>query len=98
MTEITTFVIEAVGWLGAMLVLGAYILLVLERVDSRSPRYQWMNVIGSAGFIVNSGWNGAIPSATLNTIWLGMGLYALAKIRRGGARGEESGASGRSPS
>lgn len=82
MPDVTTLVIETIGWIGAVLVLGAYILLVLEKVDSRSPLYQWMNVVGSAGFIVNSGWNGAIPSATLNTIWLAMGLYALAKLRR----------------
>jgi len=28
---------------------------------------------------VNSGVNGAIPSAVLNVVWLGIGLYAMAK-------------------
>jgi hypothetical protein len=41
-----------------------------------------MNVLGSAGFIVNSGWNGAYPSAAMNLIWIGIGLYALRQRRR----------------
>jgi hypothetical protein len=39
-----------------------------------------MNVFGAAGFIVNSGWNGAIPSAALNIIWMGIGVVALWRI------------------
>jgi hypothetical protein len=32
----------------------------------------------------NSAWNGAIPSAVVNLIWIGIGVYALA-VRRGAA-------------
>jgi hypothetical protein len=39
-----------------------------------------MNVVGALGFIVNSGWNGAIPSAALNVVWAGIGLAAIAGI------------------
>jgi len=31
---------------------------------------------------VNSGWNGARPSAAMNVIWIGIGLYALRRGRR----------------
>jgi hypothetical protein len=41
-----------------------------------------MNVVGAACFIVNSGYNGAIPSATLNIVWAGIGLYTLWRIAR----------------
>src|SRR3546814_6486015 len=46
----------------------SYILLSLGKLDGRSYLYQWMNVIGAGGFIVNSGYNGAIPSAVLNIV------------------------------
>jgi hypothetical protein len=72
--------IEIIGWIGAVLILGAYVLLSLDRIQSKSRTYQWMNVVGAAGFIVNSGWNGAIPSAVLNVVWLFIGLYALWKL------------------
>lgn len=74
--------IEIVGWAGAALILGAYVLLTLEKIEARSTAYQGMNVVGAAGFIVNGWANGALPSATLNVIWMGIGLYALWQMRR----------------
>jgi hypothetical protein len=41
-----------------------------------------MNIIGAIGFVVNSGWNGAYPSAALNVVWIGIGGYALMQRRR----------------
>jgi hypothetical protein len=41
-----------------------------------------MNVFGAAGFVVNSGWYGALPSAAMNVIWMGIGLYALRQLRQ----------------
>jgi len=76
------FVIEAVGWIGAALVLIAYALLSSGRLTGRSAAYQLMNVIGAAGFVVNSGWNGALPSAALNVVWMGIGVAALVRERK----------------
>jgi hypothetical protein len=72
--------IEAIGWAAALLILAAYALLSAGKLTARDRSYQWMNVVGAAGFILNSGWNGAIPSAALNVIWAGIGLAALWKI------------------
>ena len=73
-------VIEACGWLGALLILGSYILVSLGRLSGQSRTFQWLNVIGAAGFIVNSGWHGAIPSTALNVVWMGVGLATLWRI------------------
>ncbi len=45
--------------------------------SSLSKTYQWLNVLCGAGFVVNSGWNGAYPSASINLIWMGIGIYGL---------------------
>lgn len=74
--------IEAAGWIGAALILGSYILVSLGRLEGRSRAFQWMNVVGAAGFVVNSGWHGAIPSTALNVVWLGVGLATLWTLRR----------------
>jgi hypothetical protein len=74
--------IEIIGWAAALAILAAYALLTAGRFTADSPAYQWLNVLGAAGFIVNSGWNGAIPSAALNVIWAGIGLTALWRIAR----------------
>lgn len=73
--------IEIAGWAGALLILAAYILVSLGRIAARSALFQWMNVIGAVGFIINSGANGAIPSVALNVIWVGIGLFTLWKLR-----------------
>ncbi|MDK2760065.1 MAG: hypothetical protein KYX64_01745 [Sphingopyxis sp.] len=74
--------IEVVGWAAAVIILAAYILLSLGKLDGRSYVYQWMNVIGAGGFVINSGYNGALPSAVLNVIWAGMGIFTLAVVWR----------------
>lgn len=75
-------IVETIGWSGMLLILAAYVLLSTGKLDGRSRAYQWMNVVGAACFIVNSGYNGAIPSATLNVAWAGIGLYTLWRVRR----------------
>ena len=72
--------VEVVGWLGASLILGAYLLLSLGKVTGHSLLYQSMNVVGAAGFIVNGWWHGAVPSAVLNVIWMLIGLFASIRI------------------
>ena len=77
--------VEAAGWLGAALILGSYLLLSSGRLEGRSRTYQAMNVVGAAGFIINSGAHGAIPSTVLNVIWAIIGLATLWQVR-GAAR------------
>jgi hypothetical protein len=73
---------EIVGWIGAVLILLGYALLTAGKLGPKSIAYQAMNVVGALGFIVNSGWNGAIPSAALNVVWAGIGLAAIFGIVR----------------
>ena len=75
-------IVEIIGWAAAVLILVAYILLSLGRIEAKSVAYQGMNIVGAAGFIVNSGYNGAIPSAVLNIVWMGIGMFALTRILR----------------
>jgi hypothetical protein len=39
-----------------------------------------MNLAGAAGFIVNGLWHGAMPSATLNIVWMLIATAALVRI------------------
>ena len=75
-----SILMEVVGWIGAVLILAGYGLLSAGKLDARSPAYQWLNIVGAAGFIANSSWNGAWPSAALNVVWVGIGVAALLRI------------------
>ena len=76
------FAIEVIGWVGAALILGAYALLSAGRLRAESLTYHLMNILGAAGFVINSGYNGALPSAVMNVIWIGIGTYALYQMRQ----------------
>ena len=68
--------------MGALLILGAYGLMTAGRLQARSALYQWMNIVGALGFIINCTWNGAWPSVALNVVWAGIGVYALRRHSR----------------
>jgi len=74
--------VEIVGWAGALLILLAYLLLSAGRLTGQSSLYQWMNVVGAAGFVVNGWWHRAMPSAVLNIVWAAIGLATLWRITR----------------
>ena len=72
--------VDIAGWAGAVLILAAYGLLTAGRLSAKSVKYQVMNVVGAIGFIINSAWNNAWPSAILNVIWVGIGVVALTRM------------------
>jgi hypothetical protein len=74
--------VEIAGWAGAILILLAYLLLSAGRLSGQSLTYQGLNVVGAAGFVVNGWWHGALPSATLNILWLMIGLFAAIRISK----------------
>lgn len=73
--------IEVIGWICATIILVAYGLLSAGKLSGKSVAYQVMNAVGAAGFVLNSGYNGALPSAALNVIWVGIALAALLRVR-----------------
>ncbi len=72
--------VEAAGWVGAALILLAYLLLSAGKLTGQSLVYQGMNVVGAAGFVINGWWHGALPSASLNVLWLLIGAIASWRI------------------
>jgi len=79
--QLKTF-IDIAGWTGTVLVLGSYALISSCKLQPRSALYQGMNLVGAIGLAINSGWNGAWPSAGLNVVWLGIALVAMRRNRR----------------
>ena len=77
-----TVAIEIAGWAAALLILGSYVLVSTGKLSGQSGAFQWLNVAGSLGFVVNSGYHGAIPSTALNVVWCAVGLATLWTLRR----------------
>jgi hypothetical protein len=72
--------VEVAGWIGAILILLGYLLVTMGRLTGKSAAFQWMNLVGAAGFTINGWWHRAIPSAALNVIWMMIAAVALGRI------------------
>lgn len=75
-------VYEVVGWAGAVMVVGAYVLVTLR---GTSVLYHVLNLLGALGLLVNALHHGAIPSSTVNVVWAFIavaGIAASAQIAR----------------
>lgn len=68
------------GWVGAALLLGAYVLVSSKRLEGDSPTYQLLNLAGSALLIVNSAYYGAYPSVGVNVVWIGIAVFTIARV------------------
>ena len=70
--------IDVGGWLGAILILVAYFLVSTRRVHGASVRYQALNVVGSLLVGANAFYYRALPSFSINVVWIGIAVLALA--------------------
>ena len=71
--------IDPAGWLGAALLLLAYFLVSTKKTSGASIKYQSLNVVGSVLVGANALYYGALPSFSINVIWLGIALFALSR-------------------
>ncbi len=39
--------VDITGWLGALVMLSAYVLLTVGRLKSQSPLYHWLNIVSA---------------------------------------------------
>ncbi len=74
--------VDAVGWLGAALLLCAYFLVSSRRAHGGSLVYQGLNAAGSVLLGVNSLYYGAVPSAFVNVVWLAIAIYGALRGAR----------------
>lgn len=71
--------VDALGWLGAAALLVAYFLVSSRRVHGGNLAYQGLNAAGSVLLGLNSLYYGAVPSAFVNAVWLGIAVYGAAR-------------------
>lgn len=71
--------VDAVGWLGAGALLFAYFLVASRRVHGGSLLYHGLNAVGSVLLGLNSLYYGAVPSAFVNAVWLGIAIFGTVR-------------------
>ena len=73
------YFVETIGWIGAVLIVGAYFLNITGRLKSSSAIYIISNLLGGIFFTVNTLVHHAYPSMIVNIIWVLIAIGALLK-------------------
>ncbi len=72
--------IELMGWYGTVAIIGAYILVSFNMLNSTSITFQLLNLSGSMGLVALSYNKKVYQGAVLNVVWSGIAVAALVKI------------------
>lgn len=67
---------------GTALVVLAYYLLQLEKVDPKSASYNWMNFFGAVFLIISLSFTFNLASFVIEVFWIGASLIGLWKLFR----------------
>ena len=72
-------IIELIGWIGTILIVGAYFLNINGKVKSTSVPYIISNLIGGVLFSIYTYAHQTYPNMVVNVIWVGIAIAALMK-------------------
>lgn len=73
--------IEIIGWIGSICIVGVYFLNIRGKIAATSPVYIWGNLIGGFCFIINTYYHHAYPSVAVNVVWVAIAVSSLLKKR-----------------
>jgi len=82
-----SLLIEILGWLASVLIVGAYYLNIQGKIAATSRLYILFNLLGGIFFVVNTFYHRAYPSMAVNIIWA---LIAVSSIlKKDGPRNQQ---------
>jgi len=71
---------DVIGWIGAVSLIGAYVLVSLGVVSAQDYLYQILNIIGGGGLLVLGLMRKAYPSVVTNIMWVVVGVVAITRL------------------
>jgi hypothetical protein len=77
-----TWIIDAIGMLGTLLVVGAYYLLQLERTDPKGLTYNLINLLGAILLLISLYFHFNLASFVIEIFWIAASLIGLWKYLR----------------
>ena len=74
--------IEVLGWIASVLIVGSYALNITGKLPASSKTYVLANIIGGVFFVVNTYYHQAYPSMFVNVIWVIIAIYMISKKKK----------------
>jgi len=75
-------IVETMGWIGSVLIVGSYALNITGKLESNNKWYVWANIIGGFFFIVNTYFHEAYPSMLVNIVWVIIAFVMIFKNKK----------------
>lgn len=72
-------IVEIIGWIGSVLIVGAYFFNINGKLKSTSVVYIISNLVGGIFFTINTFVHKAYPSMVVNIVWIIIAIAALMK-------------------
>ena len=73
---------DGVGMLGAALIVAAYWLLQVDRLDSRSLSFSVVNGLGASGILFSLSFDFNLSAFAIESFWLAISLYGVYRALR----------------
>lgn len=77
--DMTSTLINILGWTGSILYLLAYYLISLKKTEGDSLLYQGMNIVAGILLVVYTLSLNAFATTGLNAVWVAIGLFTLGR-------------------
>jgi hypothetical protein len=77
-----TILIEVLGWIASVLIVGSYFLNIRGKLSAQSTWYILANMVGGLFFIINTWYHSAYPSMAVNVVWVIIAAFALRRLLR----------------
>jgi len=78
--------IEVLGWIASILIVGSYALNITGKLPASSKIYVLANIIGGIFFVVNTYYHKAYPSMFVNVVWVIIAIYMISKKEKNNAK------------
>lgn len=71
--------VEIMGWIGSVLIVGSYALNITGKLEATHKIYVLANILGGLFFVVNTYFHQAYPSMFVNIIWVIIAIVMISK-------------------
>lgn len=71
------FIFDSLGWLGALLFLISYLLLIIKKWSATSFIFHLFNLLGGVFLFLSAMYDHSYPSAYINIAWAFIAAYGI---------------------
>lgn len=81
-SAVLDIIVNALGWIGAIGCVGAYLLVTNGKWTPKGLPFQFTNLASASLLCLVAGYHGVWPSVAANIVWIAIGVHAIVAVAR----------------